>query len=114
MTEQYIYHLIGREEWSRANQKGILKPESLQKEGFIHFCEKSQIETVLEFEDKPEDELEELKIGKMIEEFEDSDPEKLEKEVDEMPYDHLKKMYEFLNNFLENHGDVIKKDYHSH
>lgn len=62
MTEQYIYHLIGKEEWSRAKQNGVLKPESLHQEGFIHFCEKNQIETVLEFEDKPEDELIALKV----------------------------------------------------
>lgn len=62
MTEQYIYHLIGKEEWSRAKQKRVLKPESLHQEGFIHFCEKSQIETVLEFEGKPEDELIALKV----------------------------------------------------
>ena len=62
MTEQYIYHLIGKEEWCRAKQKGVLEPASLQKEGFIHFCEKSQIETVLEFEDKPEEKLVALKV----------------------------------------------------
>ena len=62
MAEQYIYHLIGKEEWSTAKQKGFLKPDSLQKEGFIHFCEKKKIETVLEFENKPEEELVALKV----------------------------------------------------
>jgi len=62
MAEKYIYHLIGKEEWRKAEREGVLKPDSLQQEGFIHFCEKSQIRTVLEFEDKPEEELVALKV----------------------------------------------------
>jgi uncharacterized protein (DUF952 family) len=61
--EEYIYHLIGRKEWKEAEQKGVLEPDSLQEEGFIHLCEEGQIETVLEFEDKPEEELVALKVN---------------------------------------------------
>ena len=62
MKEEHIYHLIAEEEWSEAEETGVLEPDSLQEEGFIHFCEKDQIETVLEFEEKPEDELVALKL----------------------------------------------------
>lgn len=61
--EDYIYHLIARKEWREAEQKGVPEPDSLQEEGLIHFCEEDWIETVLEFEDKPEEELVALKVN---------------------------------------------------
>jgi len=47
MTDKF-YHLIGEQEWISAKAGAHYAPESLSKEGFIHFSLKSQLEGVVE------------------------------------------------------------------
>lgn len=51
-----IFHLIPREEWKDLEEDEY-NPDSLNKECFIHFCEKGQIEKVIEFEEASREEL---------------------------------------------------------
>jgi len=45
--EEPIYHILSASEWFRACQMGSYEPESIQKEGFIHFSTKKQIRQTL-------------------------------------------------------------------
>ena len=38
-----IYHIISREQWDRAEEKGFYAPDSLAKNGFIHCSSKKQV-----------------------------------------------------------------------
>lgn len=58
-----IFHLISQEEWENI-KVDVYRPDSLDNEGFIHFCEKDQIEDVLEFEQVPRDDLAALCVNK--------------------------------------------------
>lgn len=50
-----IYHLLSKERLEEIDD--IYRPNSLEEEGFIHFCEKGQIESVLEFEEESKENL---------------------------------------------------------
>lgn len=58
-----IFHLISREEW-RGLEGEVYEPDSLDNEGFIHFCEKDQVEDVLEFEEASREDLVVLCVNK--------------------------------------------------
>ena len=38
-----LYHIVRNVAWEKSLNKGIYKPESLEKEGFIHFSTKEQL-----------------------------------------------------------------------
>lgn len=57
MSESYIYHIIEESLWKQIKDQSHYRPESIENEGFIHFCERDQVETVLEFEEKPQNKL---------------------------------------------------------
>jgi len=38
-----IYHLVPPQEWEKALNKGIHQPDSLAREGFIHFSTREQL-----------------------------------------------------------------------
>ena len=42
----YIYHIVSKKDWSEAEERGAYHPESLDKEGFIHFSKTDQLITV--------------------------------------------------------------------
>lgn len=42
----FIFHIISKEEWSKAKKNGSYHPDSLEKEGFIHFSRADQVLTV--------------------------------------------------------------------
>ena len=42
----YIYHMLTKSDWKKANENGIYHPESLDREGFIHFSKTDQIKKV--------------------------------------------------------------------
>lgn len=60
--DKYLYHLVSRNRWQRLREKKVYRPESLEKEGFIHLCEKGQIEEVLKNEEKAREKLVALKV----------------------------------------------------
>lgn len=62
----YIYHIAYEEEWLKAFKRGTYQTASLEKEGFIHCCFKSQIESVLNIFFKPYDQLVILEIDPIL------------------------------------------------
>lgn len=45
---ELIYHITTANQWEQALQKGIFSAPSLEKEGFIHCCDKHQIENIIQ------------------------------------------------------------------
>jgi uncharacterized protein (DUF952 family) len=43
-----IYHVTTKEEWNKAQEKGLYTAPSLETEGFIHCSEAQQVKGVLE------------------------------------------------------------------
>ncbi len=48
MKNEFIYHVITREDWESVAESQVYAPESLMKEGFIHFSLKEQISGVID------------------------------------------------------------------
>ena len=38
-----IYHIISQADWFKASEAGVYRPESLEREGFIHFSKFEQV-----------------------------------------------------------------------
>ena len=61
-NDKVIYHLIPKKDWRDVESK--YRPDSLERDGFIHFCEEDQIGTVLEFEEESRENLAVLVVNK--------------------------------------------------
>lgn len=46
MTDQPLFHIVGRQQWTAALRCGELAPPSLQSEGFVHLSYAGQVTAV--------------------------------------------------------------------
>lgn len=42
-NEQIIFHILPADEWQKAKENGVYKPNSLEAEGFIHCSTRAQV-----------------------------------------------------------------------
>ena len=91
MSDQLIYHLTTVEEWEDAQDKGAYEPPSFQREGFIHCCTETQLQSVLEKHFKGQENLVKLVIDPK------SLTEKLQYDMDETSQQEFPHIYGPLN-----------------